>query len=139
MPKFEKEPRKELTSTEKQAFREDFAFRSLLITTIIGIACFVISIFLNVVEIFSILTYQNNLFDLIDIVIRVSVILLFFFFMMVSLGNYKDLLGKPSDWKEIAFLFFLSLLQTMRNIYVFNFTLLGLIILLIYLYLIQES
>ena len=96
MPKFEKEPRKELTSTEKQSFHEDFAFRSLIITTIIGITCFIISIFLNVAEIFSILVYQNNFFDLIEIVIRVGVILFFFFFMMVSLGNYKDLLGKPS-------------------------------------------
>jgi len=139
MPKFQKDPRKETQSMDKQAFNEDFAFRSLLITTIMGIMCFVASIFFNVAEFLSILIYQNSFFIVIDITVRVSVILFFFFFMMISLGNYKDLLGKPSDWKEIIFLFCLSLLQTMRNIYVFGFTLLGLIILLFYLYLIQES
>jgi len=139
MPKFQKEQGKESRIREKQAFKEEFAFRSLVITTIIGVACFIVSIFFNVVEIFTILNLQGSFFDLIDLVIRISVVLLFFFFMMISLGNYKDLLGKPSNWKEIAFLFFLSMLQTMRNIYVFGFTLLGLIILVLYLYLIQDS
>jgi len=139
MPKFQKEPWKESNLREKKAFNEDFAFRSLVITTIIGVTCFLVSIFFNVVEIFNIFNLQNNFFDLIDLAIRISAVLLFFFFMMISLGNYKDLLGKPSNWKEIAFLFFLSILQTLRNIYVFGFTLLGLIILLFYLYLIQES
>ena len=139
MPKFQKDPRKESKSMDKQSFNEDFAYRSLLITTIIGITCFIVSIFFNVVEIFSILIFQNTIFNIIDIAIRVSMILFFFFFMTISLGNYKDLLGKPSDWKEITFLFCLSLFQTMRNIFVFGFTLFGLIIILLYLYLIQES
>ena len=139
MPKFQKDSRKESNSMDKQSFNEDFAFRSLLITTIIGIICFIASIFFNVVEIFSILIFQNNIFNIIDLAIRVSTILFFFFFMTISLGNYKDLLGKPSDWKEITFLFCLSLLQTIRNIFVFGFTLFGLIIILLYLYLIQES
>ena len=139
MPKFQKEPEKESKFREKQTFNEDFAFRSLVITTIIGVACFIVSILFNVVEIFNILNLQNSFFDLIDLAIRISVVLLFFFFMMTSLGNYKDLLGKPSNLKEITFLFILSILQTLRNIYVFGFTLLGLIILLFYLYLIQDS
>ena len=136
MPKIQKESSK---SREKQGFKEDFAFRSLLITTIIGIACFIVSIFINVAEILSTLLYQNSLFYVIEIIVRVSVVLFFFFFMVISLGNYKDILGKPSDWKGLLFLFCLSLLQTMRNIQVFGFTLLCLIIILFYLYLIQEN
>ena len=139
MPKFQKEPGKGSKIREKQSFNEDFAFRSLIITTIVGVACFIASIFVNVVEIYNFLNIQNSFFDLIDLTIRISVVLLFFFFMIISLGNYKDLLGNPSNWKEIAFLFFLSILQTMRNIYVFGFTLLGLVILICYLYLIQDS
>ena len=139
MPKFQKEPGKESKIREKQSFNEDFAFRSLIITTVVGVACFIISILVNVVEIYSILNIQNSFFDLIDLIIRISVVLLFFFFMTISLGNYKDLLGKPSNWQEIAFLFFLSILQTMRNIYVFGFTVLGLVILTCYLYLIQDG
>jgi hypothetical protein len=139
MPKFQKDPGKESKLRDKQTFNEDFAFRSLVITTIFGVACFIVSIFFNVVEIFNIFNLENDFFNIIDLTIRTSVLLLFFFFMMISLGNYKDLLGKPSNWKEIAFLFVLSLLQTMRNIYVFGFTLLGLIILLFYFYLIQDS
>jgi len=136
MPKIQKEPSK---SGEKQGFKEDFAFSSLLITTIIGIACFIVSIFINMAEVLSAFLYQNSLFSVIEIVVRVSVVLFFFFFMVISLGNYKDLLGKPSDWKEVLFLFCLSFLQTIRNIYVFGFTLFGLIIILFYLYLIQEN
>ena len=139
MPKFQKEPGKESRIRENQSFNEDFAFRSLIITTIVGVACFIISILVNVVEIYSILNIQNSFFDLIDLIIRISVVLLFFFFMTISLGNYKDLLGKPSNWQEIAFLFFLSIIQTMRNIYVFGFTVLGLVIFTCYLYLIQDA
>jgi hypothetical protein len=139
MPKFQKEPGTESKIGEKKSFNEDFAFRSLIITTIVGVACFIISILVNVVEVYNIINIQNSFFDLIDVIIRISVVLLFFFFMTISLGNYKDLLGKPSNWKEITLLFFFSILQTMRNVYVFGFTFLGLLIIICYLYLIQDS
>ena len=77
--------------------------------------------------------------DILDVSIKVSLILLSFLFMMISIGNYKELTGKPVGLKEILLLIGLSLVQTMKNLYVFIFSLIGLAILLIYLYLIQES
>ena len=59
--------------------------------------------------------------------------------MMISIGNFKELTGKPVGLKEILLLVGLSLVQTMKNLYVFIFALIGLSLLLIYLYLIQES
>ena len=59
--------------------------------------------------------------------------------MMISLGNYKELTGKPVKSKEILFLFGLSLVQTIRSLIVFIFTLIALLLVIFYLYLIQES
>ncbi len=74
-----------------------------------------------------------------DVIIKVSIILLCFFFMIISIGNYKELTGKPCDWKEIILLFLLALVQSCLHPLVFVFTLIGLTIILFYLYLIQES
>ena len=59
--------------------------------------------------------------------------------MMISLGNYKELTGKPVKLKEILFLLGLSLIQTIRSLVVFILTLIGVFAILFYLYLIQES
>ncbi|KKL89943.1 hypothetical protein LCGC14_1909620 [marine sediment metagenome] len=59
--------------------------------------------------------------------------------MITSIGNYKELIGKPVDWKGLMLLFVISLGQTLLNIWVFIFTLFGLILILIYLTLVQEK
>ena len=61
-----------------------------------------------------------------------------FIFMILSVGNYKELIGKPINFKEILLLSVLSLIQGFRNPIVITFTLAGLIIILIYLYLSQD-
>lgn len=134
MPKIAK---KELKSKEKQLFDENFAFRSVKISVILGGICLVISILFNV-EIITIFTNKNIFLNIVDISIKVLTILLFFFFMMISIGNYKELIGKPSDWKDLLILFAFSLGQTLLNPWVFIFTLLGLILILVYLYIVQE-
>ena len=57
---------------------------------------------------------------------------------MVRLGNYKEIVGKPIETKEITYLFLLALVQPSLHTYVFFFPLFGLIVILIYFYLIQE-
>ena len=82
---------------------------------------------------------QNLIWNIIDISIKVITILLFFLFMITSIGNYKELIGKPIDWKELLLLFVLSLGQAILNLWVFLTTLLGLILILIYLFLVQDT
>ncbi|MFX0041414.1 MAG: hypothetical protein ACFE8L_00750 [Candidatus Hodarchaeota archaeon] len=132
-----KSPNKKANSKVKQAFNEKFAYRSVIISVIFGGIFLTISIFFNI-EIITVFMDKNVLFDIIDIFIKTSVILLFFFFMMISIGNYKEIVGKPISWKEFLFLIILSLGQSILNLWVFIFSVIGIIIILIYLYLIQE-
>ncbi|MFW9825332.1 MAG: hypothetical protein ACFFE4_20490, partial [Candidatus Thorarchaeota archaeon] len=134
IPKVQAEDQKSKT---RRITEDKFAFRSVIISTILGMVFFVISLLFNT-EIVSILSGINVLFDILDIFIRVLAILLFFLFMIISVGNYKEMTGKPSGWKEFILLIILSLGQTLLNYFVFIFTLIGLVLILLYLYLVQE-
>ena len=137
MSKISKPPNKKANSKAKQAFNEKFAYRSVIISVILGGIFLIVSIFFNI-EIITVFMDKNVFFDIIDILIKTGVILLFFFFMMISIGNYKEIVGKPISWKEFLFLIVLSLGQSILNLWVFIFSMIGIIIILIYLYLIQE-
>ena len=76
---------------------------------------------------------------MLDVLIKVATILLFFLFMMISVGNYKELTGKPLGWKELLLLIILSLGQALIDLWVFGFSFFGLLVIIFYLYLIQES
>ncbi|MFX1321204.1 MAG: hypothetical protein ACFFBZ_16080 [Promethearchaeota archaeon] len=132
-----KSPSKKANSKVKQAFNEKFAYRSVIISVIFGGIFLTISIFFNI-EIITVFMDKNAFLDILDILIKTSVILLFFFFMMISIGNYKEIVGKPISWKEFLFLIVLSLGQSILNLWVFIFSVIGIIIILIYFYLIQE-
>jgi len=138
MPKFEKG--KLNKSQKSQEFNQDFAFRSLLFSLLLGIFFFIISILFNVADIFSLLLTSEEvlILEILNVAIKVLASLAFFFFMLISIGNYKDLLGKPANWKDIAFLFCLTLFQTVRNTFAFGITLFGLILMVLYFYIIQE-
>ena len=142
MPKFKKEIKKK--SESKRILEEKLILKSVKISTIFAGIFLILSLFFNGTEWFFegiIVKYVNKeiYWEIIDNMIKVGVIVLEFFFMMISLGNYKELTGKPVKLKEILFLFGLSLVQTIRSLIVFIFTLVALIILIFYLYLIQES
>ena len=140
MPKFEKENNLKLKSQKSQEFNQNLAYKSLIYTFFLGIIFFIVSILFNVADILALLALdQGLLLEILNSAIKVLTALGFFFFMLISIGNYKDLLGKPANWKDIAFLFCISLFQTVRNTIVFGLTLLGLILLILYFYIIQED
>jgi len=140
MPKFKKEDVKKNQSQKSQEFNQDFAFKSLLFTLLLGIIFFILSILFNVADVLSLLVSEQTLIlEIFNTIIKVLTSLAFFFFILISIGNYKDILGKPANWKDIAFLFCLSLFQTVRNTSAFGLTLLGLILLILYFYIIQED
>jgi hypothetical protein len=123
---------------KKRRITEDkFAYRTVIISTILAMIFFVVSLLFNT-EIISVFSGINILFDILNIFIRVLAILLFFLFMIISIGNYKEMTGKPSGWKEFLLLIVLSLGQTILNYLVFIFTIIGLLLILLYLYLVQE-
>lgn len=138
MPKFKKKPKKTSKSKRISDSDEKVILKSLKKSAILAGVFLTLSLFFNT----EIITYFMNrgiYWDILDVSIKVILILLSFLFMMISIGNFKELTGKPVGLKEILLLVGLSLVQTMKNLYVFIFALIGLGLLLIYLYLIQES
>lgn len=142
MPKFKKDIKKK--SESKRVPEEKLILKSAKISAILAGVFLVLSLFFNGTELFFegiIIKYvkKEAHWEILDNVIKVGVIVLEFFFMMISFGNYKELTGKPVKLKEILFLFGLSLVQTIRSLIVFIFTLIVLPIIIFYLYLIQEN
>jgi len=138
MSKIRKDTAKTETIKKKPKFVEKTAYRSVILSGILGGVFLVLLIVLNG-EFIIIFTSNDLLWVIIDTVLKVLMILLFFFFMIISIGNYKELTGKPIDFKIILVIFFLSLIQSFKNSIVFSFTLIGLLVIVVYLYVIQEN
>lgn len=134
--------RKNSTKTEsikrKSKLIEKTAYRSVILSGILGGVFLILSIMING-EFIVIFTSDELLWVGIDITLKVLIILLFFIFMMISIGNYKELTGKPIDFKLILLVLFLSLIQAFRDSTVFSFTLIGLLVVIVYFYVVQES
>ncbi|MBY8983807.1 MAG: hypothetical protein KGD65_01945 [Candidatus Lokiarchaeota archaeon] len=138
MSKIPKVQTKDQKSNTRRRSDDKFAYRTVVISTALSLIFAIVSFLFNT-GIISIFIGINLVFDIIDIVIKVFSILLFFLFMMISIGNYKEMTGKPVDWKEFLLLFILSLGQTLLSYIVFISTFLGLLLILIYLYFVQEK
>ncbi|MBY9010878.1 MAG: hypothetical protein KGD70_00730 [Candidatus Lokiarchaeota archaeon] len=138
MSKIRKDPTKSESNKRKPKFIEKAAYRSVIFSGILGGLFLVISIMLNG-EFFIIFTSDDLLWVSIDVLLKVITILFFYFFMMISIGNYKELTGKPLDLKIILLIFFLSLIQSFKNSMVFSFTLIGLLVIVVYLYVVQDN
>jgi len=137
MSKIPKDQIKEQKSKIKRRSDDKFAYRTVIISCVLSIIFYTVSLLFNV-GVISIFTNINILFNMLDVLIKVATILLFFLFMMISVGNYKELTGKPLNWKELLLLIVLSLGQTLLNLWVFVFTFIGLLVIIIYLYIVQE-
>ena len=137
MSKIPKQQEKKLKVKEKYSSDEKFALRSVVMSAILGCVFFIISFLFNI-ELVTFLMNIGIFWAIIDILIKVFAVLLFFLFIITSYGNYKELLGKRLNWKELVLLILFSIGQTILNSLVFILTLIGLIIILIYLFLVQE-
>ena len=138
MSKIRKDNAKSESIKSKPKFIEKAAYRSVILSGILGGVFLVLSIMLNG-EFITIFANNDLLWVSIDSVLKVLIILLFYLFMMISIGNYKELTGKPINFKIILLVFFLSLIQSFKNTIVFSFSLIGLLVIVIYLYIVQES
>ncbi|MFO8019303.1 MAG: hypothetical protein R6U96_11750 [Promethearchaeia archaeon] len=135
MPKFKK--KKKPTKKKKKYTKKEQAFKSVKIAAILSGICLVLSVLFNA-EIITFFMNKGLKWDIVDVTIKTTSILLFFIFTLISIGNFKDITGKPITLKEISLLFGLSLLQTINNLWVFLFTLLGVPLIVIYLYFVQK-
>jgi hypothetical protein len=137
MSKIPKEPTRKKKLKAKNKTDDNFAFKSVIISTVLGLIFFIISLLFNA-EIITIFMDDAIIFTVIDISIKVVSILLFFLFIITSYGNYKELIGKPLNWKDLLIIFLISIGQTILNIWVFALTLFGLVVIFVYLFLVQE-
>jgi len=138
MSKFKKEPEKTSKKKVKGRSKEDFAFKTVVVSAVLGGFFLLLSLLFNG-YIITIFMDIDVLFDIIDVSIKAGVILLFFLFTIISIGNYKELTGKPIEMREVFLVFIMSLIQSFLHPYVFLLTLIGLIIIIFYLYLVQDS
>jgi len=138
MSKIKKENLKSGTVKKKQKSKEKSTYRSVILSAIIAGILLIISILLNGGYL-SLFPSETILLQTLDITVKVLVILFFFIFITISIGNYKELTGKPLDLKLIAIIFIFSLIQAFRDSIVFSFSLMGLLLITVYLFLVQEN
>jgi len=138
MSKIKKDNSKSRTINRKPILKEKSAHRSVKLSAIIAGILLVISILLNGGYL-TLFTSDTILQQTLDITVKVLVILFFFIFMTISIGNYKELTGKPLDLKLIVLIFIFSLIQSFRDSIVFSFSLIGLLLIIVYLFLVQEN
>jgi len=141
MSKYKKIPEKE--TVEKQKPKKILSTDELIIKSginsfYLASIFFVISILFNS-GIVTIFMNQNLYLDIVDILIKTISIILFFLFLSVAVGNVEEINGKIFGWKKLTILIIISLIQSIRNGWVFLFSSLGIIILILYLWLLQES
>ena len=138
MSKIKIENLKSGTVNRKPKSKEKSTYRSVILSAIIAGILLIISILLNGGYL-SLFPSETVLLQTLDITIKVLVILFFFIFMTISIGNYKELTGKPLDLKLIAIIFIFSLIQAFRDSIVISFSLIGLLLITVYLFLVQEN
>ena len=72
-----------------------------------------------------------------DIIIKSFSVILFFFFVFISVGNFQEYRGYIMTWKEMLGLLIISLIQASSNFTIFFITTIGIIICMIYFYFLQ--
>jgi hypothetical protein len=127
-----------ISKNDIKSDKTNFAYRTVIRSVILAGIFLALSFIFNG-EMIKIYEGTNVILMILVAVLKVSLILIFFIFSVVSIGNYKELSGKPLNLKNIILLCLLSLLQAFRDPIVFVFTLFGLGILLVYFYISQDS
>jgi hypothetical protein len=150
MPKIRKQEEiEEIHQAEDEKTRIKIRmFNSAKITYLLALGFFVISFIFNGMLINGWVQLVNDavsnsdgptLLGIVDIIIKSLSIILFFFFGLISLGNYQELKGYVVNWKELVILLVLSLFQATTSGTVFIVSVLGISLILIYFYFMQSK
>jgi hypothetical protein len=120
-----------------QSLLKQKMFLSALITWIIAGIFLVFSILMSLEVIKIPNTDSSTGLKVLDVAIKSILIILFFFFMFISMGNLRELRGYIMNWKELIFLLIITLIQGVTDGWVFFISTVGVILIIIYFYLIQ--
>ena len=141
MSKYKKIPEKETVEkikSKKTLSKDEFTIKSGIKSFYLASSFFIISILFNS-GLVTIFMNQNIYLDIIDISIKSIAIILSFLFFSIAIGNIEEINGKVLGWEKLTILTIISLIQTIRNGWVFLFSSLGIAILILYLWILQES
>ena len=141
MPKFNKEPEDETLDKQKSIkilSEDEFIINSSKRSFYLTGICFLVSILFNM-GIINIVVNQNIYLNILDVFIKSLSIILFFFFLIIAVSNIEEIKGKVLGWKQLTLIIIMSLIQSIRNGWVFLFSSLGIAIIILYLLVLQES
>ncbi len=82
---------------------------------------------------------QNIYLSVLDVSIKSISLILFFFFLIIAVSNVEEINGKALSWKELTLIIIMSLVQSIRNGWVLLFSSLGIALIILYLFVLQES
>lgn len=142
MPKYRKgrkktqeKYRKELKELKE---RKNDMFTSTMISIGIGIGCFILSLLFNG-NIIPVETTAGSALDVVMIIVRSLMIILFFTFTFLGLANSLELRGSPASIREIIIVAIIALIQSVRSGAVFGLSLVGILLVILYLWSMQPK
>ena len=112
-------------------------YRSAAVTFLIALVFFIPSALFvsSVIEIPS----DSTTIDVLILFLKTGLNMGFFLFFTLSLGNLLEARGYRMEWKHLLLPFFLSIMQTVTEAYLFLLVLLGNVLILTYLYFLQPK
>jgi hypothetical protein len=150
MPKIKKDKMGEQVARRKKmeldkTFLKYKMYRSSVLTYLLAVVFLAISFVFNgklltawVSKVDGTATIDSSpTFVILDVAIRSISVILFFWYTLVSVGNWQELRGYILTWKEMTVILILSLFQTTINGTVFAISLIGISLILMYMYFIQ--
>jgi len=142
MPKYKKGREKVLAKLEEDKIQlmeiKTYMYKSSIKAFLFGTICFIVSLLFNG-NLIPISSEKGTILDIFLNLIKILSIILFFSFIFLGLSNSLELRGKPSSIREIIIVGALSLVQSVRSGLVFGLSLLGIIIVVFYIWLIQTK
>jgi uncharacterized membrane protein len=142
MPKIKKEEsmQKQKESIEQKLDRTQLK-QNMFISAIITFLISGIFLLFTMLFAFEVLEIENpddsTGLKVLDVLLKGGLVILFFFFMFVSVGNMQELRGYIMTWKEMVIIIALALFPATTDGWVFLTSAIGVILIIIYFYLIQ--
>lgn len=142
MPKYKKGFKRTQDQIEEEQQRlldlKAFMYSSSIKSLVIGAVCFIISLLFNG-NIINLELEAGSYLDIIMIIVKCLSVILFFTFTIIGLANNMELRGDPASIREVIIIGILALIQTVRSGTVFGVSLLGVLLIVLYLWVIQPK
>ncbi len=122
----------------EQAKKRTSMFKSSIITYLLACAFFVLSLLFN--GNFVNLNFGDSTGAKVGIVLLKSLpVILFCFFLLVSVGNFQEMRGYVASWKEIVAIVLMSLFMGASGGWEFFTVFLGIVLVFTYMYFVQAK